>query len=76
MNPLSVCLFDINRSRAVANHFFDMCCTEGKNGAKAKAIFERTDEKCSAYAMRYKNFIAVSVDNANIMIEVKNTVAS
>ena len=53
-----------------------MCCTEGKNGAKAKAIFERTDEKCSAYAMRHKNFIAVSVDNANIMIEVKNTVAS
>ena len=53
-----------------------MCRTEGKNGAKAKAIFERTDEKCSAYAMRHKNFIAVSVDNANIMIEVKNTVAS
>ena len=76
MNPLSVRLFDINRSEIVTNHFYDMCCAEEDDGSKAKAIIEAIDEKFSAYGMPYENCITLSVDNASTRVGVNNSVAS
>ena len=40
LNPVSIRIFDIDRSKTVTNHIFDMCLTEGEHGAKAFKIFE------------------------------------
>ena len=31
MNPISIRIFDVNQSKTVTNHFFDMCLTEGEH---------------------------------------------
>ena len=53
-----------------------MCCTEGKDEAKAKAMFEAIDEKFSADWIPYENCIALNVDNAITLVGISNSVAS
>lgn len=53
-----------------------MCCTEGEQGAKAKAISDTIEEKCCADAMPYENCVALFVDNTSTMVGVKNSVTS
>eukprot|EP00794_Sanderia_malayensis_P010441 gene10441-11534_t len=38
-NQVSIDLSDINTSKTVSNHFYNMCLTEGEHGAKAFKIF-------------------------------------
>ena len=73
MNPVSIRLFDINRSKTVTNHFFDMCLTKGEDGAK---IFEAIEETFTRDSMLWTNCVSLSIDNTNTMIGANNSVAS
>ena len=75
MNPVSVRIFDINRSNTVTNHFFDMCLTEGEHGAKAFKIFEAIEEKFTKDSMLWSNCVSLSIDNTNTMIGRNDSVA-
>ena len=76
MNPVSIRIFDINRSKTVTNHFFDMCLTQGEHSAKAYKIFEAIDEKFANESMPWNNCVSLSIDNTNAMIGKNNSVAS
>ena len=76
MNPVSIRLFDINRSKTVTNHFFDMCLTKGEDGAKAYKIFEAIEETFTRDSMLWTNCVSLSIDNTNTMIGANNSVAS
>jgi hypothetical protein len=73
MNPVSIRIFDINRSKVVTDHFFNMCITEGEDCCKAFKIFESI-EKC--FNMPWSNCVSLSVDNTNSMVGRHNSVAS
>lgn len=76
MNPVSIRLFDINRSKVVTDHFFNMCVTEGEDCCKAFKIFEAIEECFQEDGMPWSNCVSLSVDNTNSMIGRNNSVAS
>ena len=39
MNPMTVRIFDINRSKTVTTHFYNMCVTSGRDASKAEKLF-------------------------------------
>ena len=39
MNPVTICIFDINQSKIVTTHSYDMCVTSGEHGARDACIF-------------------------------------
>ena len=76
MNPVSIRIFDINRSKVVTDHFFDMCITEGEDCCKAYKIFESIEQSFEEDDMPWSNCVSLSVDNTNSMIGKNNSVAS
>ena len=76
MNPVTIRIFDINRSKMVTSHFYDMCVTSGVDGGKAATIFDAMDQKFTKDGMPWLNAISVSVDNTNAMIRRNNSIAS
>ena len=72
MNPVTIRIFDINRSKTVTSHFYDMCVTSGVDGGKAATIFDVMDQKITD-EMLWLNAISLSVDNTNAMIGCKNS---
>ena len=45
MNPVTIRLFDMNISKKVTSHFYDICTTTGEDCGKAYAIFDAIDSK-------------------------------
>ena len=45
MNPMTVRIFDINRSKTVTTQFYDMCVTSGLHASKAEQLFEVVQTK-------------------------------
>ena len=76
MNPVTIRIFDINRSKQVESHFYDMCTTSGEDCGKAAAIFDVLDEKFQNDSMPWHNAVSLSVDNTNTMIGCNNSIAS
>lgn len=76
MNLVSIRIFDINRSKTVTNHFFDMYLTEGEHGAKAFKIFDAIEEKFTKDSMLCSNRVSLSIDNTYTMIGIRDSVAS
>ncbi|XP_068677860.1 uncharacterized protein [Montipora foliosa] len=48
MNPATVRIFDINRSKTVTSHFYHMCVTSGRDASKAATLFDVFEEKIEA----------------------------
>ena len=40
MNPVTVCIFHVNRSNIVTNHSLPMCVTSGEHYRKGLIVFE------------------------------------
>ena len=76
MNPVTIRLFDIARSKKVTSHFYDICTTSGEDYGKAYAIFDAIHEKFDAESIPWDNAISLSVDNTNAMIGAHNSIAS
>ena len=38
MNPVTIRIFDVNQSKQVTSHFYDMCTTSGEDCGKAAAM--------------------------------------
>ena len=76
MNPVTIRIFDINRSKQVESHFYDMSTTSGEDCGKAAAIFDVLDEKFQNDSMPWHNAVSLSVDNTNAMIGCNNSIAS
>lgn len=75
MNPITVRLFDINRSRVVTE-FLDMCLTKGPEAGIADAIFNKIDECLTKHEIRWENCKGFSVDNTNVNIGKSNSIKS
>eukprot|EP00794_Sanderia_malayensis_P002031 gene2031-2309_t len=48
MNPVTLRIFDINRSKTVTSHFYDMSITSGEHAGKAEDIFRVFNAKMVA----------------------------
>lgn len=75
MNPITVRLFDVNRSRIVTE-FLDMCLTTGRDAGKAEAIFNKIDECLTKHKIPWENCKGFSVDNTNVNIGKSNSIKS
>lgn len=76
MNPVTIRLFDVKKSKKVTNHFFDICTTTGEDCGKAYAIFDAINSKFDEDSVPWSNAVSLSVDNTNAMIGIRNSVAS
>ena len=76
MNPVSIRIFDVKRSKFVTDHFFNMCITEGEDCCKPYKIFESIERCFVEDGMPWPNCVSLSVDNTNSMIGRNNSVAS
>ena len=76
MNPVTIRLFDMNNSKKVTSHFYDICTTTGEDCGKAYAIFDAIDSKFVEDSVPWSNAVSLSVDNTNAMIGARNSVAS
>jgi hAT family C-terminal dimerisation region len=72
MNPVTVKIYDINRSMVTSN-FLDMCTT---TGATAAAIFEKIDLVLRHNNIPWLNCVGFSVDNASVNMGKKNSIKS
>ena len=76
MNPVSIRVFDVKRSKTVRDHYFNMCLTKGEDSAKSYKIFEATEASFEKEDMPWNNCVASSVDSTNAMGGRNNSVAS
>ena len=76
MNPVTIKLFDMGKSKCVINHFYDMCVTTGRDASKAEEIFNTVEEKFRADSIPWANAVRLSVDNTNSIIGKNNSFAS
>ena len=72
MNPVTMRVFDINRSKTVTSHFYDMCITSGRDAAKAETVFQAVESKLEVDNIPWSQAVSLSVDNTNSMIGVHN----
>ena len=61
MNPVTIKLFDMDKSKCVTNHFYDMCVTSGCDTSKAEEIFNTVEEKFRADSIPWANAVSLSV---------------
>jgi hypothetical protein len=76
MNPMTVRIFDINRSKTVTTQFYDMCVTSGRDASKAEQLFEVVQTKMAKDEIPWSQAVSLSVDNTNSMIGAHNSFAS
>ena len=76
MNPATVRIFDINRSKTVTSHFYHMCVTSGRDASKARTRFDVFEEKIEADEIPWTQIVSLSVDNTNSMVCAHNSLAS
>lgn len=76
MNPVTLRIFDVNRSKTVTSHFYDMCITSGEHAGKAEEIFRVFNAKMVADDMPWAHAVSLSIDNTNSMIGQHNSFAS
>ena len=69
MNPLTVCMFDINQHKVVTK-FFNMCLSKS---ATAVGIFSSIDQAMSASNIPWENCIALGVDNTSVNVGKHNS---
>jgi hypothetical protein len=76
MNPMTVRIFDINRSHTVTTHFYNMCVTSGRDASKSAQLFLVVQAKMLEDEIPWSQAVSHSVDNTNSMIGVHNSFAS
>ena len=69
-------IFDVNSSKTVTTHFYDMCVTSGRDVSKAAELFEVVHSMFEQDNIPWSHAVGLSVDNTNSMIGVHNSVAS
>ena len=76
MNTMTVRIFDMNRSKTVATHFYNMCVTSGENASKADTLFKVVQTKMAEDKIPWTQAVSLSVDNTNSMIGAHDSFAS
>ena len=67
MNPMTVRIWDINISKTVTTHFYNMCVTSGRDASKAEKLFEVVQAKMEEDGIPWSHAVSLSVDNTNSM---------
>lgn len=75
MNPLTVRIFDVTRSR-ITTEFLDMCLTKGPDAGTAEAIFSQINACLNKHQIPWKNCKRFSVDNTNVNVGRYNSIKS
>ena len=70
MNPLTVRIFDINRS-CITTRFLDMCLT---SASTADAIFSKIDETLQKHDLDWRRCVAFGVDNTSMNMGKHNSI--
>lgn len=73
LNPLTVKIFDIRRSR-VLTHLLDMCTTSGRGCGTAVAIFSKIDFILNRYGISWRNYVGFGVDNTSVNIGIRHSI--
>lgn len=73
MNPLTVRIYDVNRSK-VQLHLLDMCCTSGENSAEAATIFDKINEKIEQYGIPWDHCVAFGEENISVNLGWKYSI--
>ena len=76
MNPMTIRIFDLSRSKTVTTHFYDMCITSGRDAAKAESVFRSMESKLIDDEISWSHVVSLSVDNTNSMVGIHNSLAS
>lgn len=76
MNPVTIRIFDVKRSKTITSHFYDICTTSGEDCSKAYAIFDAIKSKFDADSIPWSHTVSLSVDNTNAMIGIRNSITS
>ena len=76
MNPMTVRIWEINISKTVTTHFYNMCVTSGRDASKAEKLFEVVQAKMEEDGIPWSHAVSLSVDNTNSMIGAHNSFAS
>ena len=76
MNPVTIHIFDVDQSKQVTSHFYDICTTSGEDCGKAAVFFNVIHEKFQNDSVPWMNAVSLSVDNTNSMIGRNNSIAS
>ena len=69
MNPLTVCIIDINQHKVVTK-FFDMCLSKS---ATAVGKFSSIDQAMSASNIPWENCVALGVDDTSVNVGKHNS---
>ena len=64
MNPVSVSTYDVNTSKVVTNHFYNICLTKREDGATVRSIFAAIEKNFDLNNLSFQNCVSLSVDNA------------
>ena len=76
MNPVTMRIFDVKRSKTVTTHFYDMCMTSGRDTSKAVELFEVVHSTFEQNNIPWSHAVGLNVDNTNSTIGEHNSVAS
>ena len=76
MNHVTMRIFNVNRSKTVTSHFYDMCVTSGRDVSKAAELFKVVESRFEQDNIPWCHAVSLSVDNTNSMIGVHNSFAS
>ena len=70
MNPLTVCVFDIDTHK-VEGRFLDMCST---TASTAQAIYDKMNEVLNKHDIPWGNCVGMSVDNTSVNLGRHNSI--
>ena len=73
MNPLTVCLVDININM-VDTQFLNMCCTTGQTSSTAVTMFQKIDHVMTKLQLPWGNCVGFSLDNTRADLGVHNSI--
>ena len=75
MNPLTVRLYDISKSR-IDTRFLDMSCTSRQNSGTAATIFQKINDVMIKLQLPWKNCVGFSLDNTSANLGIRNSIKS
>lgn len=73
MNPLTVKIFDTDRSQ-VSTYLLDMCTTSGRDCGTSLAIFTKINSVLESLSIPWSNCVGFGVDNTSVNLGLRHSI--